>query len=310
MGSVQSTTVLFLAANPRDNVRLETNREYDQINSVLQTTPEGKGIKLLINHAVSTKNIQSLLMYNAPDIVHFSGHGSEEGALFFENEEAVGEEVNPEVLAELFRIINKNKLIRCVLLNACYSSKQAKSIVKYVNYVVGIPNDIDDEDAIEFSEGFYLSLGYSSDIRTAFEHGIVRLGLKGIRKNLPKLEVSKEILMTPVSAESIHDYNIEKKYDKIDYNLTIDTDKTEYGHGETITISGRVTVQRQSKDLIRIQIIDPSGSEYWFDQIEPKSDGSYSFSKIVQDDILILGRYNVIVEYSDMIEETTITLID
>jgi hypothetical protein len=199
-----STKVLFLAANPIGTVVLATNNEYDRIKSVLQTTPERENIKLDINHAVSSKNVQSLLLQHSPNIVHFSGHGSEEGALLFENEAGVREEVKPAVLAELFRVINKDKIIRCVLLNACYSSRQAKSIVNHVGYVIGIPNDIDDEDAIVFSESFYLSLGYDPDIKTAFDRGLVRLRFHNIsKKNLPKLEVSREAAMTTVSAQNI-----------------------------------------------------------------------------------------------------------
>jgi hypothetical protein len=139
----------------------------------------------------------------------------------------------------------------------------------------------------------------------------VRLKLRRISKNLPKLETKKTVV-TPVAIQSTHLYDNEKqdreKQNNIDYNLTIDTKKAEYRQTDTITISGRVTIQ-QSKDKVRIKIIGPNGSENWTDQTEPESDGSYSFSKIVQEDLGASGQYRVIVEYGDIIEETTITLL-
>lgn len=102
---------------------------------------------------------------------------------------------------------------------------------------------------------------------------------------------------------------IKKKQDRIDYNLTIDTDKAEYRHGETITISGRVTIQ-QLKEMVSIKLKSPNGLECWSDQINPEPNGSYSFSKIIRDDFNVSGQYNVIIKYDDIIEETTFTIID
>jgi hypothetical protein len=55
-------------------------------------------------------------------------------------------------------------------------------------------------------------------------------------------------------------------HDNIDHNLTIDTDKAEYRHPETITVSGRVTIQKQPEEMVRIKVIAPNGLECWSDQ--------------------------------------------
>ena len=89
--------------------------------------------------------------------MHFSGHGTNEGSLCFENEQGKSKFVEPNALAALFELVSKE--VDCVLLNACYSEIQAKAIANHINYVIGMNKAIGDNAAISFAVGFYQALG-------------------------------------------------------------------------------------------------------------------------------------------------------
>jgi hypothetical protein len=137
--------------------------------------------------------IELLLRYT-PQIVHFSGHGSESGALVFENLKGKAEEVPPPALTELFRIINNNKNIRCVFLNACYSELQADAISKHVESVIGMSRAISDNAAREFAVQFYQSLGFGTCLQEAFDLGIVRLKFLSVSdEHIPILRYNQDV---------------------------------------------------------------------------------------------------------------------
>lgn len=130
--------------------------------------------------------------YN-PQILHFSGHGSDKNSIIFKNEKTgQSEEVPPIALSNLFSVLGNN--IDLVFLNACYSEKQARAIAEYVKCVIGISNAISDIAAIEFASIFYSSLGFGRSIKDVFDLALVQLELLSIPENaIPKLIVKKDL---------------------------------------------------------------------------------------------------------------------
>jgi len=70
-----------------------------------------------------------------PNIVHFCGHGEAEDGIAFEDDNGNTKLVNSEALSGFFELFEDN--VECILLNACYSEVQAKSLNKYIKYVLG-----------------------------------------------------------------------------------------------------------------------------------------------------------------------------
>src|SRR5262249_6791118 len=91
--------------------------------------------------------------------------------------------VTPSALEALFALY-KNE-VRCVLLNACYSERQALAISKHVDYVIGMKHTIGDDAAIAFSLGFYKRLGAVRTLTDCFEFGLVELRLH----NIPEYQI-------------------------------------------------------------------------------------------------------------------------
>ncbi|MFZ0512743.1 MAG: hypothetical protein WAM14_14140 [Candidatus Nitrosopolaris sp.] len=108
------------------------------------------------------------------------------------NEAGQSEEVPSEALTNLFKILGKN--IRCVVLNACYSERQAKAIATHVDFVAGMVRTICDDAAKDFAVYFYQALGFGKSIKDAFDLGRNQLELSNIPEDhTPKLNVREGV---------------------------------------------------------------------------------------------------------------------
>jgi hypothetical protein len=182
--------VLFLAANPKDTQQLQLNKEYKRIDEELQKSTERDKFDLQQRQEVSVTELQELFLRFKPQIVHFSGHGSQESALVFQNEDGGSQIAPPSALTKLFDIINRDKkIIQCVVLNACYAERQAKAISKYVPCVIGMSTAISDVAAIKFAASFYRGLGYGRSVNDAFDFGCNDIALQNIpEESTPRLK--------------------------------------------------------------------------------------------------------------------------
>jgi hypothetical protein len=175
-------TILFLTADPTNLRHLRLQKEFREIQSELQSSKHRKKFILKPIMAVRPPDISQSLLDTHPTIVHFSGHGAFEGSLCFENEEGEAHLISPDALAALFkRFANQ---IKCVVLNACYSEIQANAIARYIEFVIGMSQQIDDEAAIAFSIGFYQAVGAGCKFEEAYELGCVQIQLHNIPEHL------------------------------------------------------------------------------------------------------------------------------
>ncbi|MDV7391179.1 CHAT domain-containing protein, partial [Arthrospira platensis SPKY1] len=166
---IAEINILFLAANPRDITRLRVDEECRKIEKALERSKYREKIHLISKGAVQIPDLRRALMDHSPNILHFSGHGSELGRIYLEDASGNGREVPVEALANLLRLFKEQ--LKCVVLNACYSEIQADEIVKYGIPVIGMTTKVPDKAGIEFSEAFYDALGAGKDLDFAFELG-------------------------------------------------------------------------------------------------------------------------------------------
>lgn len=185
--------VLFLSANPIDTPQLEVIKEYNEIYDRLRATRFRDKFELIQRHAISVRDLTQVLLEHEPEIVHFSGHGSEQGALIFQDDEGKTHEVPPPALTEVFRVVNKDKKMHCVFLNACYAENQAKAISQNVDCVIGMSKAITDTAAREFAVYFYQVIGFGRSIQDAFDLAKAQLMLFKIpEEGIPRLKYSPE----------------------------------------------------------------------------------------------------------------------
>lgn len=126
MNSDRLIKILFLASDPSDASRLRLGQELRDIQQKLQLAKYRDKFVLEQRLSVRPGDISDAILDVEPHIVHFSGHGTNTGELYFENGLGKIQPVKPDALAALFELVNEQ--VYCVVLNACYSETQAKAI--------------------------------------------------------------------------------------------------------------------------------------------------------------------------------------
>lgn len=175
-------TILFLATNPKDTSRLRLDQELRDIADGLQRAQKRDQFKLEQRWAVRPRDIQRAMLAIEPQIIHFSGHGSGETGIVFEDDQGNTKLIDGQALAGLFELFAGQ--INCVLLNGCYTAMQAQAIAQHIPYVVAMNQAIGDGAAIAFAVGFYDALGAGREVEFAYKLGCAAIRLEGIEEHL------------------------------------------------------------------------------------------------------------------------------
>ena len=100
----------------------------------------------------------SFVIYNIPHIIHISGREKGIGNLIFENHSENKETKNSnQLLGELFQLLSTNT--QCVILNGCYLEDQAMAIVRHIDCLIAISQDLEEKTSISFLVELYYHLG-------------------------------------------------------------------------------------------------------------------------------------------------------
>jgi|GEM_PF-3372824 len=161
---LHSNKILFLSANPIETSQLNLEKEKNEIKDVLNSNFTSVFFKFFSFDSVKPSNMVEEMIKLEPTILHFSGHGSESGIILLD-EKLHANFIEGKRLADFF---SNFKDLQLVVLNACYSQKQAKEIKKYVPYVIGMNAPISDNSAITFSKLFYIALSNGFTIEESF----------------------------------------------------------------------------------------------------------------------------------------------
>ena len=186
----QQHKILILAAIPYS---LRLDKEICSIEECIRRAVRRDMFEVDIKTAVRPQDIRRAIAEEKPQIVHFCGHGDKDGSLVLEDEGGNNKPVSPEALASLFKL--HIDYVKCVLLNACYSEKPAVVISKYIDYVIGMNNPIQDKAAIAFAQGFYDGLGYEEEdnqyvFEKAFDEGLVAIQMEELlQSSIPVLKI-------------------------------------------------------------------------------------------------------------------------
>ncbi|BAZ21785.1 hypothetical protein NIES4073_26630 [Kalymmatonema gypsitolerans NIES-4073] len=187
--STQQQKILILAAIP-DRLRLD--KEIREIEEAIKRAVKRDLFEIKVKTAVRPQDIRHAIAEEQPSVVHFCGHGLEDGSLVLEDDGGNNKPVAPSSLASLFKL--HADYVKCVLLNACYSEKPAVAISQYIDYAIGMNNPIQDSAAIEFAKGFYDGLGYkivnNQDLfQRAFDEGMVAIEMENLSQgSIPVLK--------------------------------------------------------------------------------------------------------------------------
>lgn len=169
--------VLFLAANP-DDKEINIDKEYSRIDKMLEK--DRKFFKLERQEHTTRKTLLRIADNEKPNIIHFVGHGKkgnpddprEGGLVLHDNKYRGGRILNAKDTKKLFEDIQEDCAhLEIVILNACYSEPQAKAISELGIYATGTSDEILNETAVNFAEGFYWKYAQTQDVIQSVKWG-------------------------------------------------------------------------------------------------------------------------------------------
>jgi hypothetical protein len=232
--------ILILAANPKGTTPLRLDEEVREIDAGLQRAKHREQFILEQKWAVRPRDIQRAMLDINPQIIHFSGHGTGDQGLVFEDETGGAKLVDGEALAGLFELFAEQ--VECVVLNGCYSEAQADAISEHINYVIGMNKAIGDRAAIEFAVGFYDALGAGKPVEFAYKFGCAAIKLVGIPEQLTPIlkkkpfNRSKDQPLVPNEPASSSDQELTDSDREMLTELLIRSGRAEYSARKALCI--------------------------------------------------------------------------
>jgi CHAT domain len=173
--------ILFLSANPWSTSRILVDEEAREIFERIQEGPYRERFELYMHTAIRPADLQKLLLFYRPQIVHFSGHGSKGHKIILGGTHGRGKTVDQHGLANLLSLYNRH--LRLVVLNACFTETQARAISEVVDYSIGTSKGIGDKVSVIFAGAFYRALGFGKSVREAFMSANAELALTKIPRS-------------------------------------------------------------------------------------------------------------------------------
>ena len=191
-GVMTKTKVLFVAATPLGTTPLRIDEEIRAITARLRATEYRDSLVLTSAWAARVDDLLQLLNEHKPHIVHFSGHGADDGRIMLVDEHGSPKRVPTRAMRALFSALRDN--IRLVVLNACYSTSQARAVADIVGCAVGMRSTVPDAAATIFAASFYCAIGFGRSVAEAFKQGTAALSLDGIdREAKPRLFAARHV---------------------------------------------------------------------------------------------------------------------
>ncbi|SDW85113.1 CHAT domain-containing protein [Lysobacter enzymogenes] len=184
--------VLFLAANPLDQQQLRLDEEVRAIGEMIRKSEHRDSVKLESRWAVRPLDILQALNEFKPRVVHFSGHGSEDGDLVLQDGSGNAKMVSKEAIVQTMMTAADD--IQLVFFNTCYSRDQAEAVVAHVPAAIGMNTAVGDDAARVFAAQFYSAIGFGLSVATAFAQAKAALLLEGILEDdVPELFIAEGI---------------------------------------------------------------------------------------------------------------------
>lgn len=182
-------TVLFLAANPIDQQPLRLDEEARAVAEMIRKSAHRDAVRLESCWAVRPLDVLQAINEHSPRIFHFSGHGSDQDEIVFQDQFGNSKLVSKEAIVQT--MIAGSVDIQLVFFNTCFSHRQAEAVVQHVPAAIGMKVAIGDEAARVFAAQFYSAVGFGKSVKQAFGQAKAALLLEGISEvDTPVLHIA------------------------------------------------------------------------------------------------------------------------
>jgi CHAT domain len=196
LSAPEAITVLFIAASPENETPLRLDREVREIQQRVRTSAFRDAVKFELRLATRTTDLLQALNEVKPDVVHFSGHGTQD-ALVFEDDDGFAKPLTNADLAHLLRISSER--IRLAVFNSCESAAQAAIACDHLDAAIGMDEPVEDDAAKTFAGQFYNAIGFGKSLADAFDQARLQVKLAtGNESGAPQLHTAPGIDPTEV----------------------------------------------------------------------------------------------------------------
>jgi hypothetical protein len=179
--SQQKVRVLMFAANPWETGKLSLDEEARSIQRQIDTSKGRDSLEFITRWAARPLDLLEEINRHQPQIIHFSGHGTDEAELVLVDKSGDSKPVTKAAIANLLKSAASNT--RVVMFNSCFSDELAQTAAQHVDVAIGMEDSIGDEAARIFATYFYSGIGFGLSVQDAFEQGKVALMLEGISED-------------------------------------------------------------------------------------------------------------------------------
>ncbi|MFI0429087.1 CHAT domain-containing protein [Mariniflexile sp. HMF6888] len=179
--------ILFIKVNPIGTTNLFLDTEENSIEESRKLSANRDYFEIKSKGAVTKDMLHSYLENYKPNILHISGHGSDEGVLYFHDEENHKKELSIHMFSEFIQNYKPN--LKCVFMNACFSLNETDNFVVTDNQaVIGMNSEVPNDTALSFSRAFYTSFFEGKSISNSFQTAVDVVGIDGFgEESIPVL---------------------------------------------------------------------------------------------------------------------------
>lgn len=160
--------VVMLSSSPDDPGldRLALDTEFNRLRQKFEASEAGRRVTLDYWPDVRVDQLPDRLLEAPADILHFSGHSTEDGSITMRAHDGRILGLNPAGVAQIIGAFSDQ--LRCVVLVACFSDELAQRLREQIDVVVAMQSEVDDDAAIEFVCTFYNALARGHHVHRAF----------------------------------------------------------------------------------------------------------------------------------------------
>ncbi|WP_336084642.1 CHAT domain-containing protein [Nocardia sp. SSK8] len=179
--------VLILGAAGEGDLRV--GREQKRIRAAVESALHRDQIEFDVRPAATPADLLDGIGRFRPHVVHFSGHSDDDFLVFEQDTDELnsGTDVTAGAFVRAIQATDTPPLL--VMLNSCNSAAQIDDLVaEVVPFAIGMADEIEDGDAINYAAQFYASITNGQSINSSHLSGRSALELAGLTgADLPTL---------------------------------------------------------------------------------------------------------------------------
>jgi hypothetical protein len=186
----RGSVLAFIAAQPQDLESLRLQNEQGELERSV-----GHHFRISTQFAARPEDLVTTLANHKPHVLHFAGHGAGADGLAMENRHGKMTLLHTKTLEKVLAEKSLSSNLRLVVLNACWSSEQARVIAEQVPAVISMRSSILDATAMKFTSHFYAKLAEGKTISDAFHQTLLILDIKKTPdRHVPELQENARLI--------------------------------------------------------------------------------------------------------------------